>query len=184
MKKRMLLLLLLFMAGQASASERLPWSSNQGKGFADPSLGKFLPVHEAFQASAWRNDGRLYVGFKNATGYYLHRHQFALESRDPAVNFGELKVPPGELIEHPQLGAMYVFYDKVVFSAPIEASGTDPGPLAFTVAFQGCSDEGLCYSPAQVDLEAYPGSPPVFFASSPSSLGADVKRVKPRTGNL
>ena len=180
MRKLILPLLLLFMAGQAPASESFPWSRSQGKGFADPSLGKFLPVNEAFQASAWRSDGRLYVGFLNAPGYYLHRHQFALESRDPTASFGELGLPPGELIKHPHLGEMYVFYDKVVFSAPTEAAGTDAGPLAITVTFQGCSDDGLCYPPAQVDLEALLGSPPAVFASSvPVSGFPDSPQARP-----
>jgi thiol:disulfide interchange protein DsbD len=86
MKKIGLLLLLFFVAGQAPASESSSWRRGQGRAFADPFLGKFLPVNKAFKASAWRSDEWLYVRFLNAPGYYLHRHSFILESRGPAVS--------------------------------------------------------------------------------------------------
>lgn len=166
----LLLMLLSLIVTQAAASESLSKGSGKHGAFSDPALGKFLPVNEAFQAHAWRNDGRLYIGFRNAEGYYLHRHQFALGSRDSTVSFGELELPPGELIVHADLGEMYVFYDRIVFSAPIETAEADiGGPLAITVTFQGCSDDGLCYPPAQIDLEAFSGSPPADPASEPLS---------------
>ncbi|TDX31660.1 thiol:disulfide interchange protein DsbD [Modicisalibacter xianhensis] len=165
MRKRLLSIILLAAFTQAHASEGLRLDSDKRRNVEHLFLGKFLPVNEAFQASAWRNDGKVFVGFENAPGYYLHRHQFALESRDPLVSFGELEIPPGELVVHPQLGEIYVFYNQVVLSAPIVSESADTGPLAITVTFQGCSDDGLCYPPAQTELEAFAGSVPVTFAS-------------------
>ncbi|SHF59694.1 MULTISPECIES: protein-disulfide reductase DsbD N-terminal domain-containing protein [Halomonadaceae] len=66
---------------------------------------------------------------------------------------------------HASLGEIRVFHDRVVFSAPIEASGATREPLTITVTFQGCSDRGLCYPPEQVELEALHGSPPAAFAT-------------------
>lgn len=184
MKKCLFLMFLLFAGPQAYASQGQSLSSDQPKSFGNPFLGKFLPVNQAFQASTWLSDGRLYVGFENAPGYYLHRHQFALESRDPAVSFGELDIPPGEFVVHPQLGDMYVFYNQVVFSAPIESASTDTGPLAITVTFQGCSDDGLCYPPAQVELEAFAGSPPATFSSSQSPVDVMTQQGDPERALL
>lgn len=173
MRKTIFFLGFLVAVAQASASEGLSLRSGQRDSvFTDPLLGKFLPVHQAFQASTWLSAGRLYVGFENAPGYYLHRHQFALGSRGPTVSFGELDIPPGEFVAHPHLGDMYVFYDQVVLSAPIEPASADTGPLAITVTFQGCSDDGLCYPPAQVELEAFAGSPPASFSARQSPVGA------------
>lgn len=184
MKAAPLLMLLFLIVSQAGASESFSMGNGKHGSFSDPVLGKFLPVHQAFQASTWRNDGRLYIGFRNAEGYYLHRHQFALESRDSAVSLGALDLPPGELIVHADLGEMYVFYDKVVFSAPIEMAETDSDdPLAITVTFQGCSDAGLCYPPAQLELDALPGSPPAVFASARPSADADIPRIDPGADN-
>lgn len=147
------LLVLLLVATPVSARGELPTGRDKSSPFSDPLQGRFLPAKEAFQASAWRDDERLYVGFINAEGYYLHRHQFALASRSPGVSFGELALPPGERMVHASLGEIQVFYDQVVFSAPIEAIESATKPLAITVTFQGCSDQGLCYPPEQIELE-------------------------------
>jgi len=175
----LLLTILPFVVAQAAASEGLGFLTGTDKrgAFSDPVLSKFLPVNQAFQANAWWDDGRLYVGFRNAEGYYLHRHQFALESRDSTVSFGELELPPGELVVHEYLGEIYVFYGSVMFSAPIETTEADiGGPLAITVTFQGCSDGGLCYPPAQIDLEAFSGSPPAFRSNWTASPGGAEPR--------
>lgn len=167
------LLVLLLVATPVAAREGIPVGGDKSSPFSDPVQREFLPAKEAFRASAWRDDERLYVGFIIAEDYYLHRHQFALESRSLDVSFGELALPPGELMVHASLGEIYVFYDQVVFSAPIETSNTATVPLVITVSFQGCSDRGLCYPPTQVELGALYGSPPATFASSPASHTAD-----------
>lgn len=152
-----LLFVLLFLSLQANAGAAAPFAGDNQR---DDSLGGFLPVEEAFKAEAWRDEERLFVRFRNAENYYLHRHRFGVESRDSAVSFGELDLPPGEPIEHEALGEMRVYYDEVVFTALIEAEKTDTAPIAITVMYQGCTDDGLCYAPAQVELEAFFGSPP------------------------
>lgn len=167
------LLVLLFVATPVSARGEFPVGRDKSNPFSDPVQGRFLPAKEAFRASAWRDDERVYVGFINAEDYYLHRHQFALDSRDPGVSFAELALPPGELMVHASLGEIHVFYDRVVFSAPIEASDAATEPLTITVTFQGCSDQGLCYPPEQIELEALYGSPPAAFTTSPSHDTAD-----------
>ncbi|MFC3284951.1 protein-disulfide reductase DsbD domain-containing protein [Litchfieldella rifensis] len=170
MKVAMLLMLALpLVTVSANAGESFSITGAK-RGFLGNGIhGNFLPVNDAFRASAWRDDERVYVGFINAEDYYLHRHQFALDSRDPGVSFGELALPPGEPMVHASLGEIHVFYDQVVFSAPIEAAKADTKPLAITVTFQGCSDRGLCYPPEQIELEAFYGSPPGAFAISPAS---------------
>ncbi|MDP1165911.1 protein-disulfide reductase DsbD domain-containing protein, partial [Klebsiella pneumoniae] len=61
-----LLLLLLPLVTQAQ------WFASDDK--------EFLPVLEAFQPSAWHDGETLYIGMEAAEGYYLYRHQFAVES--------------------------------------------------------------------------------------------------------
>lgn len=175
MRAASLLLMLLFLiVGQSAASEELFADNGKHGLFNDPVLGKFLPVNQAFQASAWRSDSSIFVRFKNAPGYYLHRHQFALESLDPSASFGELEIPPGELVIHPQLGKLYVFYDQVVLSAPIVSESEDIGSVAISVTFQGCSDEGLCYLPAQIELEAFFDSAPATVDSGNLARPSDI----------
>ncbi|WP_227370389.1 hypothetical protein [Halomonas sp. M20] len=78
------LLVALLVATPVAAREGIPLGGDKSNPFSDLVQGQFLPAKEAFQASAWRDDERLYVGFLNAEDYYLHRHQFALDSRSRA----------------------------------------------------------------------------------------------------
>lgn len=167
------LLVLLLVATPVSARGEFPMGRDKDKPFIGLAQERFLPATEAFRASAWRDDERLYIGFLNAEDYYLHRHQFALDSRSPGVSFGALAIPPGEPMVHASLGEIQVFYDQVVVSAPIEASEVTTEPLAITVSFQGCSDQGLCYPPEQVELEAPYSSPPAVFATPATSVMTD-----------
>ncbi|WP_422672680.1 protein-disulfide reductase DsbD domain-containing protein [Billgrantia tianxiuensis] len=133
---RLLCCLLLWLPLAAQAQ----WFSS-----ANNSQGDFLPVTEAFQPSAWHDGETLYIGFENAEGYYLYRHQLGVESRDEKLQVGEPSIPPGEFKSDEFLGDVYVFYERVVFEAPLQ--GVAEGPLDITVRFQGCADAGLCYPP-------------------------------------
>jgi len=123
---------------------------------------QFLPVHEAFQPSAWHDGETLYVGFENADGYYLYRHQFDVATATEGLSLGEPKLPPGEAKSDEFLGDVNVFYDSVVFENAL--SPGHQGPLDLTLTFQGCADAGLCYPPERVELTAREGEAPASFA--------------------
>ncbi|MHB0774398.1 protein-disulfide reductase DsbD [Halomonas sp. WWR20] len=171
---RLIVLLLICLAplpGQSFASDLFANSPNRNL-FSDSSREQFLPVDQAFQASTWHDNERVYVGFRNAEGYYLYRHQFALESRDANVVLGDISLPPGEFKQDQFLGEVHVFYHQVVISAPIESSpppsAIADGPVPIRVTFQGCADAGLCYPPEHLQLTALPGSPPAEFSAPPT----------------
>ncbi|MFC3286322.1 protein-disulfide reductase DsbD [Litchfieldella rifensis] len=136
--------------------------TSQAQWFSSSSDKEFLPVLEAFQASAWHDDDTLYVGFENAEGYYLYRHRFSVESLDESLVLGDPVLPPGEFKSDEFLGDVYVFYDRVVLEVPFE--GNAAGELPFALTFQGCADAGLCYPPERITLDALPGSAPAAFA--------------------
>ncbi|MDC8805473.1 protein-disulfide reductase DsbD [Halomonas pacifica] len=158
-----LLLLLALVAGNAQAQ----W-------FSSDRQSDFLPVHEAFQASAWHDGQSLHVGFVTAEDYYLYRHRFAVESDTLAL--GEPALPPGEPMSDEFLGDVNVFFDRVVFTVPLEAAPV-AGEVPFTLSFQGCALAGLCYPPERLEMTALPGSAPPAFAdwtpdAAPSEAGA------------
>ncbi|MDZ7852491.1 MAG: protein-disulfide reductase DsbD [Halomonas sp.] len=134
----------------------------QGQWFSQNDDEAFLPVLEAFQPSAWHDGEILYVGIENAEGYYLYRHQFAVETAVDGLELGEPELPPGLAKSDEFLGDVNVFYDSVVFEVPLEP-GYD-GPLDVTLIFQGCADAGLCYPPERVELTAREGEAPADFA--------------------
>lgn len=154
--------LLLAMALLTPATLHAQWFSSGGSSGND-----FLPVHEAFQATAWHDDETLYIGMENADGYYLYRHRFEIESLDDNVTLGEPRFPPAQAHSDEFFGDVYVYYDRVVLEIPFD-NGT-PESLAFTLTFQGCADAGLCYPPERVTLESMPGSPPAAFSQVMSS---------------
>ncbi|NIC04457.1 protein-disulfide reductase DsbD [Billgrantia bachuensis] len=142
------------------------WFSSSSSGQSD-----FLPVMEAFQPSAWHDGETLYIGFENAEGYYLYRHQLGVESRNDAFEVGEPSIPEGEFKSDEFLGDVYVFYDRVVFEAPLQ--GNAEGPLDITVSFQGCADAGLCYPPERVALQAPASAMPAAFVDWRDAGGKD-----------
>ncbi|WP_240036417.1 protein-disulfide reductase DsbD [Halomonas urmiana] len=122
---------------------------------------QFLPVHDAFQPSAWHDGETLYVGFENADGYYLYRHQFEVATEMQGLSLGEPDLPPGEAKSDEFLGDVNVFYDSVVFASALAPD--HQGPLELTLTFQGCADAGLCYPPERVELTAREGEAPARF---------------------
>jgi thiol:disulfide interchange protein DsbD len=122
----------LFIVTPVAAREEMFEVGDKSSPFNRSPQRDFLPAKEAFRTTAWRDDDRVYIGFTAAENYYLHRHQFAIESLSQDINFGELALPPGEPMSHASLGNINVFYDQVLVSAPIEASDTVTGPLLST----------------------------------------------------
>lgn len=135
----------------------------QAQWFSSSSSGQdeFLPVTEAFKPSAWHDGETLFVGFENAEGYYLYRHQLDVESRSDSLEVGEPTLPEGEFKSDEFLGDVYVFYDRVIFEAPLR--GETHGPLDIAVRFQGCADAGLCYPPERVEMQAPASAMPAAF---------------------
>ena len=144
----------------------LLFSATAQAGWFDERTGDqdFLPVGEAFQATAWREDERLHIGFTNAEDYYLYRHRFSVESLEPGVELGETQLPPGQFKSDEFLGDVYVFYDQVVLTVPY--TGQPEDGLDVAVTFQGCADAGLCYPPERIEMSAFPGSPPAAFQNT------------------
>ncbi|SDM72527.1 thiol:disulfide interchange protein DsbD [Franzmannia pantelleriensis] len=151
-----------FMLMLLPALAQAQWFSSGGSSSRD-----FLPVHEAFEASAWLDEDSLYVGMQSADDYYLYRHRFEIESLDDDVSLGEPVIPPGEAHSDEFFGDVYVFYQPVVVEIPLENGR--PESLSLALTFQGCADAGLCYPPERITLEAMPGSPPAVFANAQAS---------------
>ncbi|MGP8288880.1 protein-disulfide reductase DsbD [Vreelandella zhanjiangensis] len=139
----------------------LPLTS-QAQWFSSSSEEAFLPVMEAFQPSAWHDGETLYVGMQITQGYYLYRHQFAVESQTPSVTLDDSVLPEGTFTTDEFFGDVYTFRNQVVFETPLES--TYSGPIDITLTFQGCADAGLCYPPERVDLQAAESEPPAQYA--------------------
>ncbi|MBP5981453.1 MAG: protein-disulfide reductase DsbD [Halomonas sp.] len=139
----------------------LPFTT-QAQWFSSSSDDAFLSVMEAFQPSAWHDGETLYVGMQITQGYYLYRHQFAVESQTPSVTLGDSVLPEGTFTTDEFFGDVYTFRDQVVFETPLESVYS--GPIDIALTFQGCADAGLCYPPERVNLQAAESEPPAHYA--------------------
>lgn len=138
----------------ANETEGQSFGKDLPKQLSTGENGGFLPAELAFQANSWLENDRLYIRFENASGYYLHRHQFDVKTAMPNVVLGPLFIPPGTRVVHETLGEMDVFYNSVLLSAPIISKGEDANGIEIVVSYQGCSDAGLCYTPQETYLKA------------------------------
>jgi len=140
----------------------------------------FLPVSEAFQPTAWHDGETLFIGVESAEGYYLYRHQFAVESLENDVELGEPDLPEGTFTNDEFMGDVYVFRDQVIMEVPLESAYS--GPLDVDFTFQGCADEGLCYPPETLSLQATESQPPSQFADEqPSATSNEAPASSPST---
>lgn len=122
----------------------------------------FLQVEQAYKLSARVDGGDLLLDWDIFPGYYLYRHQFAVELID-----GNGEAVPLEA--HYQTGierydeyyerTLEVFYQSTRIRVPLSDAATDSSqPLALAVKSQGCADAGLCYPPRKQQLLVDPST--------------------------
>lgn len=79
-----------------------------------------------------------------AEGYYLYEDKILLQKQNKDVRFNFVNKSIKK--KFPEFGTFSVYLDKVQLK--ITPDVTPP----FTLKFQGCSSEGLCYPPQQVTI--------------------------------
>jgi thiol:disulfide interchange protein DsbD len=142
--------------GLAARLEQAPTSTD------DP-----LPVTEAFRWSAsLRDPFTLEVNWRIAPGYYLYRHTLGAESGQADVRFGTPTLPAGEPMLDEEYGDTLVFFDEVTMTVPLTRAGPEALELPFTLRFQGCKQDSLCYPPQAVNTTV---ALPVATVGGPSA---------------
>ncbi len=106
----------------------------------------FLSVEEAYLVRPQTRDGVVTFQWAIADGYYLYRHQFAVqaESASETLNL-EMSMPDGkrkydEIFQE----ELEVYYGSHTLSVSLPDW---PQPFELTLQSQGCADAGLCYPP-------------------------------------
>lgn len=89
-------------------------------------------------------DGALLLNWRIADGYYLYRSTFAAEAEGRSL---PLTLPQGETYEDPYFGEGQIYRKEV--TARLE----NPGEPV-TLHWQGCQQDGICYAPQSVRLDA------------------------------
>lgn len=109
---------------------------------------EFLPVDEAFQLTATRENNAIELRWRVSSGYYLYRHRLSFDS--PDADLGEPDMAAGIPKHDEYFGDVEVYYDELVVTLPLNAAGE--GPVEVVVGYQGCADAGLCYPPQKTTI--------------------------------
>ena len=147
-------------------------------GLLDPS--------DAFRVSVKELPGAVRVDFRVADGYYVYREQFGFTTKNPNVGLGTPAIPRGT-VHFDQTFAKDVETYRHTVSAIVPVLKSD-GAFDLTVAYQGCSDKGVCYPPMKrtftIHGAALEPAPPGSVAVSTAALASqsDVNAADDATG--
>ncbi len=144
-----------------------------------PSLGNSQPLkpEQAFQIQARiAQPDRIEVTVRIAEGYYLYRDKLKFALLPEEFSLEPVALPKGRVKKDPYFGSTQIYRDTVSVQLPFKGRPKEKQTLALSIAYQGCSDAGLCYPPKvqkfQLDLSSLsasplPASPPFNLPSSP-----------------
>lgn len=105
---------------------------------------EFLPAEKAFRLSVTRSGaGAVELEWLIAPGYYLYRDRIKIA--DDSHRIGTPQFPAGQVKQDEYFGKQVIYHDELKVTVPV--TGSDPGPLALRVTYQGCAEAGLCYPP-------------------------------------
>ncbi len=112
----------------------------------------FLTPDQAFAFSAKAVDANtVRLHWEIAPGYHLYRDRITVATDSTAVAWKPLQLPPGKQ-EFDATFNKNVWVYRTAVDVPLQL--TQGGALAkVTVGWQGCSDDGLCYSPDSREVQ-------------------------------
>lgn len=76
--------------------------------------------------------------------YYLYQHKFEVKNNSKIL---PLNLPIAQNLYDENYGKTQVYYQKVHFNIPVEAS------KKYQVMWQGCAKDRICYPPQQIEFE-------------------------------
>jgi len=135
-------------------------------GLLDPS--------DAFRVSVKELPGAVRIDFRVADGYYVYREQFGFVASDPKVGLGTPAIPHGTVHFDQTFDKDVETYRRAVSAiVPVLKNG---GPFELSVAYQGCSDKGVCYPPMKRTFKihgaALETAPPGALAEETAALAS------------
>lgn len=135
----------------------ISWSGQAANPIAD-ALEKtaaeqaYLEPDQAFKLEVIAQDKQtLIADFKVAPGYYLYRQRITFNSPQfPAL---EAKFPKGEIKQDPNFGESEVYHQPLQVVIQLGQGSVQSSMLTLNASYQGCSEQGLCYSPIKKALQ-------------------------------
>lgn len=147
---RVNLALVAFLCGLMSVAyaQGLPGSGN---GLLSPP--QFLPVDQAFAYyTSAPKPGVIAVNWEIAPGYYLYKEKFGFAFVSDADSTSLAAILPPSTPHHDEyFGDVEVYYDLVAAKLLIPQELLS-GQLTLIIEYQGCAEEGLCYTPQRREI--------------------------------
>ncbi len=143
---------------------------------------EFLSPDQAFRFDLTASSAtELEARFAIEPGYYLYRDKVAFASETPGVTVAGYQLPAGKEKYDQYFGRIEAYYEGFEVIVPLARTADAALPAVFTVNYQGCADEGICYPPitktVRLDLPALKGvaavggppAPPAAPAGAPAA---------------
>ena len=130
------------------------------------SPDELLDPEQAFRIStAALDDRNVEVRFEIAEGYYMYRDRFRFETESGRL-LADVDLPPGERKRDPFFGETETYRRRVTMRVPLSGEDAAQGRVKLKVTSQGCSDQGVCYTPLEqvVTVQLASASAAVFPA--------------------
>lgn len=107
---------------------------------------EYLEPERAFKLEVIAQDNQVLIAdFKVAPGYYLYRQRITFSSPQfPAL---ETEFPKGEIKQDPNFGESEVYHHAFQAIIRLGQGSVPSSTLTLNASYQGCSEQGLCYSP-------------------------------------
>lgn len=133
----------------AASATAIKTLSNLGISFGLGDEDELLPADEAFRLDVEVADPNTLVArWDIADGYYLYRDKFAATAADDSpVTPQPLQMPAGEKKHDEFFGDIEVYHNRAEARIPLKRTSKDSTEVAFTFAYQGCAERGVCYPP-------------------------------------
>ena len=114
-----------------------------------------LHQDQAFKVEVIVSDANhLLARLSPANGYYLYQNklQFSVRSASAAVLVEAPSLPSAQIYPDPEFGQVPVYFEQVEFPIALLRSGSEATDIVFTLNYQGCKKDGICYPPMQKDF--------------------------------
>ena len=145
-------------------------------GFQQP---EFLEVDEAFKVSIETDsstDKRINIRLEVEPGYYLYRDKIEFPNSE-TQGIQEVSIPEGEIKQDEYFGEVEVFKTSFNIIASIDTDARSDTRIS--IRYQGCAENGICYSPVEKRLDVSHLPPSVLKNDEPTTPVIDTQPVRP-----
>ena len=112
---------------------------------AQANEDELLPPEQAFDLSVNHLNGeQINLNWEIAEGYYLYREKLKLDLDGQKIDYQDLNLPAGTIIDDPLFGEVTIYKNSLAFALPDNTAS----PSTLAVTSQGCYEPiGICYPP-------------------------------------